>query len=73
VDGSSIKPSITFLLPPEQHKPKQLNQVSNTELLMRMETLLICFIPNQGTWVDNSALLIPFLSHNAYGRLRDVA
>jgi hypothetical protein len=31
---SRIKPSITFPLPQEQYKPKQLKQASDTELLM---------------------------------------
>jgi hypothetical protein len=45
VDGSSIKPSITFPLPQGQHRPKQLNQASDTGSLTTTETLWICFIP----------------------------
>lgn len=37
-DVSSIKPSITFLLPQDLHRPKRLNQGSNTGVLMRTET-----------------------------------
>jgi hypothetical protein len=35
--GSRIKPSITFPLPQEQHKPKPHKLASNTALLMRRE------------------------------------
>jgi hypothetical protein len=34
---SRIKPSITFPLPQEQYKPKQLKQASDTELLMGID------------------------------------
>ena len=36
--GSRIKPAMTFPLPQEQHKPKQLKLASNTALLKRRET-----------------------------------
>jgi hypothetical protein len=35
---SRIKPSITFPLPQEQYKSKQLKQASDTELLMGIDT-----------------------------------
>ena len=44
-----------------QHRPKQLNQASNTGSLMRMETPWTSSIPGQGSWVGSSALLIPSL------------
>ena len=44
-----------------QHRPKQLNQASNSGSLMRMETPWTSSIPGQGSWVGSSALLIPSL------------